>query len=195
MTGETTVQEAAQQDLHGNTITLEAYADTVLPGEKRWPGDRAIAGIAEGGGAVAAGAVSLVEQPEGGMAPMLDDVVKMLNAHTERYIKDHGIEPDDSAAPFVALSSEHRIALVGELCAPDHPEKRLWTGLALFFYMTYDAAAHMSTVDALEQGHPGLAAMDFLKPDADGLWRAPDFSYRRPLAKLHPNTSANGSMR
>lgn len=194
MTGEATVQEAAQQDLFGTTITLEAYADTILPGEKRWPGDRAIAGISKGGGAVVAGALELVQQPEGGMAPLLDDVVAGLNAHAERYIKDHGIEPDDTAAPFVTLSGEHRVALVQELTAPDHPEKQLWTGLALFFYMAYDAAAHMSTVDALEQGHPGLAAMDFLKPDADGLWRAPDFSYRRPLAQLHPDTLANGSL-
>jgi enediyne biosynthesis protein E8 len=194
MTGEATVQEAAQQDLYGITITLEAYADTVLPGEKRWPGDRAIAGISEGSGAVAAGAIELVQQPEGGMAPLLEDVAAGLNAHAERYIKDHGIEPDDSAAPFVTLSGEHRTALVQEITAWEHPEKQLWIGLALFFYMAYDAAAYMSTTDALAQGHPGLKAMDFLKPDADGLWRAPEFSYRRPLAKLHPDTLANGSL-
>jgi len=193
MTGETTVQPAAQQDPHGTTITLEAYADTIVPGEKRWPDDRAIAGIAEGGGAVAAGAVPLLEMPEGGMAPMLDDVVAALNAHAERYIKDNGIEPDDTAAPFVTLSSEHRIALVTEICDPDHPEKQLWIGLALYCYMAFDTGGHMHTVDAIAQGHPGLTKMDFLKPDTDGLWRFPDSSYRRPLARLHPNTTANGS--
>jgi len=193
MTGGTTVQPAAQQHQPGTTITLEAYADTIVPGEKRWPGDRAVAGIAEGGGAVAAGAVPLLEMPEGGMAPALDDVVAALNAHAERYHKDNEIEPDDSVPPFVALDSEHRIALVQELTAPGHPEKELWTGLALFCYMAFDTGAQMHTVDAIAQGHPGLTMMNYAKPDADGLWRFPDYSYRRPLARLHPDTTPSGS--
>jgi hypothetical protein len=193
MTGETTVQPAAQNDPRGTTITLEAYADTIVPGEKRWPDDRAIAGIAEGGGAVAAGALPLLEMPEGGMAPALDDVALALNAHAERYIKDNAIEPDDSVAPFVTLTSEHRIALVSEITHPEHPEKELWIGLALFCYMAFDTGAHMHTVDAIAQGHPGLVTMGYAKPDADGLWRFPDSSYRRPLARLHPNTTATGS--
>src|SRR4051812_23930655 len=34
------------------TLTLEAFADTIIPGEKRSPDDVAVAGAAEGGGAV-----------------------------------------------------------------------------------------------------------------------------------------------
>ncbi|MFD0887667.1 DUF5987 family protein, partial [Streptosporangium algeriense] len=30
-------------------MTLEAFADTIVPGEKRSPGDEAVAGAAEGG--------------------------------------------------------------------------------------------------------------------------------------------------
>ena len=43
-----------------SSITLEAYADTIVPGEKRWPGDRAIAGVSTGGGAVTGGALDLL---------------------------------------------------------------------------------------------------------------------------------------
>jgi hypothetical protein len=187
------VQTAAQNDPRGTTITLEAYADTIVPGEKRWPGDRAIAGIAEGGGAVAAGAVPLLEMPEGGMAPALDDVVDALNVHAERYRGEKGLEPDESVPPFVALASDDRVALVRELTAPGHPEKELWTGLALFCYMAFDTGGHMNTVDAIAQEHPGLTLMGYAKPDTDGLWRFPDYSYRRPLARLHPDTTPAGS--
>ena len=38
------------------TLVLEAFADTIIPGEKRTPDDRAVAGASVGGGAVAAGA-------------------------------------------------------------------------------------------------------------------------------------------
>jgi hypothetical protein len=59
--------------------------------------------------------------------------------------------------------------------------------------MAFDTAAHMHTVDAMAMGHPGLAAMGFQPPEADGLWRFADFSYRRPLANLHPRTTLSGS--
>jgi enediyne biosynthesis protein E8 len=191
--GENAVPSAAEDGDQFRTMTLEAYADTILPGEKRWPGDRAIAGVSEGGGAVTAGAVAVLETPEGGMAPALDDVVAALNAHAERYRGEHDLPVDESVAPFVALESPDRIGLITELTAPGHPEKELWTGLALFCYMAYDTAAHMHTTDALKEGHPGLISMGFAKPDDDGLWRFPDSSYRRQLSNLHPDTTPTGS--
>ncbi|MET8067907.1 DUF5987 family protein, partial [Micromonospora sp. NPDC005313] len=36
-------------------MTLEAFADTIIPGERRHATDRAVAGAADGGGAVASG--------------------------------------------------------------------------------------------------------------------------------------------
>src|SRR5206468_12435454 len=51
--------------------TLEAFADTLLPGEKRSPTDRAIAGAAPGAGAVQAGALDLMGFPAGGAGPAL----------------------------------------------------------------------------------------------------------------------------
>jgi hypothetical protein len=174
------------------TLTLEAYADTFVPGEKRWPGDRAIAGAAAGPGAVVAGAIELLETPATGVTFGLDDLVKALNGHAGQYVASHGIVVDESVPAFVALSYADRTGLVKSLIAPDHPEKDIWVLVALFCFMAFDTAAHMHTTDALAAGHPGLAAMGFAKPDADGLWRFPDFSYGRPLASLHPGTTPAG---
>ncbi|TNM34638.1 DUF5987 family protein [Streptomyces sedi] len=174
-------------------MTLEAFADTIIPGEKRWPGDRAVAGISEGGGAVAAGALMLLEMPEGGMENALDDLAEALNAHADEYRERHALAEDGSVPPFVALSAEQRVALVVELTTPGHPEKELWTGLALFCNMAFDTGAHSHTVDALREGHPGLVTLGFAAPDSDGLWRFPDFSYRERLASPHPDTTPTGS--
>jgi len=100
---------------------------------------------------------------------------------------------DGTVPAFVALPYEHRAAVILRLTAPGHPEKDGWVLLALFCNMAFDVAAHMHTTDAIAAGHPGLVAMGFAKPDPDGLWRFPAYSYRRPLANLHPATTASGS--
>lgn len=176
------------------TMTLEAFADTIIPGEKRSPDDRAIAGVSEGGGAVAAGALELLEHPAGGLAESLGGLAHLLNAHALAYAAEQGLTLDDSVPPFVALSYSDRTALILQLTAPGHPEKAMWVGLALFSNMAFDSAAHLGTIEALDAGHPGLTAMRFARPDADGLWRFPQYSYGRPLSTLHPLTSAHGSL-
>jgi Protein of unknown function (DUF1702)/Family of unknown function (DUF5987) len=173
--------------------TLEAFSDTIVPGEKRDPGDVVVAGAAPGPGAVAAGAIDLMNTREGGMAPMLVPLGELLNGHATTYAAEHGLALQEDLPPFVALTFEHRTTLVRQLCDPSHPEKEAWVGLALFANMAYDTAAHMSTRDAIAAGHPGLKAMGFALPDPDGLWRFPNYSYRRPLARLHPNTTPSGS--
>jgi enediyne biosynthesis protein E8 len=180
---------------HGptRTMTLEAYADTLVPGERRSPHDRAIAGAAPGGGAVAAGAIELLQTPATGLSTALDDFADALNVHAAAYASEHGLAEDSSAPQFVALSFADRTALVQALTAPGHPEKEIWVGLALFCFMAFDTAAHLKTVDAIAAGHPGRTAMGFAKPDVDGLWRFPDYSYGRPLARLHPDTTSSGS--
>ncbi|GAA3037056.1 DUF5987 family protein [Streptosporangium longisporum] len=175
------------------TATLEAFADTLIPGEKRSPDDRAIAGAAAGGGAVAAGAIELLEWPATGVSDALDDFTRDLNAHARAYAAEHDLELDASVPPFVALSFDHRTALVERLTAADHPERELWVLLAIFSYMAFDSAAHLHTRDALAAGHPGLTAMGLLPPDPDGLWRFPENSYGRALASPHPATTASGS--
>lgn len=174
--------------------TLEAFADTIIPGEKRSPDDVAIAGAAPGGGAVAAGALELLEWPATGITEGLGDLAVLLNEHARAYAAEHEVELDDSLPPFVALSFEHRTGLARRLLAPDHPEKEFWVLLALFSNMAFDVGAHMHTADAFAAGHPGLAAMGFARPGPDGLWRFPEYSYGRPLARLHPDTIASGSL-
>lgn len=174
-------------------MTLEAFADTIIPGNKRYPDDRAIAGVSEDGGAVAAGALELLESPAGGLADWLVGLAGMLNGHAQTFAADNGVQLDDSVPPFVSLSYEQRTRLVQLLTAADHPERQGWVNLVMFSNMAYDTGAHMHTTDALEAGHPGLTTMGFAAPDSDGLWRFPDYSYRRQLANIHPATTATGS--
>lgn len=172
--------------------TLEAYADTFVPGAKRWPGDQAVAGAAAGPGAVTAGAVELLQTSATGVTDGLPSLVDALNEHARGYAASHGIALGESAPPYVALAYADRIAVVRTLIAPGHPEKDIWVLVALFCFMAFDTAAHMHTTDALAAGHAGLTMIGFAKPDADGLWRFPDYSYGRQLSKVHPSTTAAG---
>ncbi|MEV4555574.1 DUF5987 family protein [Kitasatospora sp. NPDC049285] len=174
-------------------MTLEAFADTIVPGEKRSPEDRAVAGVAPGGGAVEAGAVALLETPATGVSDALDNYTEALNGHALAYADEHGLTLDQDVPPFVALEFDDRTALVRSLVAPEHPEKELWVLLTLFSNMAFDTGAHIHTSEAMANGHPGLAAMGFSQPDTDGLWRFPAFSYGRQLADLHPDTTPTGS--
>lgn len=183
----------AASDEQIRTMTLEAFADTIVPGAKRTPDDRAIAGVCDDPGAVEAGAIDMLETPATGVTAGLAPLSVALNAHAETYAASNGLDLDADVPAFVALAYEHRTALITELTRPGHPEKDGWVLLALFSNMAYDSAAHRSTTEALADGHPGLLAMGFAEPDTDGLWRFPDFSYGQELAKRHPNTTASGS--
>ncbi|WP_410658270.1 DUF5987 family protein [Amycolatopsis sp. lyj-112] len=173
--------------------TLEAYADTILPGEKRFPDDHAIAGAAPGPGAVVAGALELLHTEATGVTVGLPYLAQSLNDHAKVYAKDQELTLDETLPPFVALSFADRTELVRSLTAPGHPEKDGWVSLALFCNMSFDCAAHKHTAEAIAEGHPGLLAMGYTAPDEDGLWRFPKFSYRRELAKRHPDTTPSGS--
>ncbi|MEE1736253.1 DUF5987 family protein [Streptomyces sp. BE147] len=175
------------------TITLEAYADTIVPGQKRHDGDRAIAGVATGGGAVQAGALELLQWDATGIHDGLDDLARLVNEHATAYAAERNIALDPSVPPFVALEYDDRAALILLLTTPGHPEKDFWVMLSLFCNMAFDSAAHLPTAQALADGHPGLAAMGLSHPDADGLWRFKDFGYGRELARLHPDTTPSGS--
>ncbi|MEU8373311.1 DUF5987 family protein [Micromonospora sp. NPDC048894] len=178
---------------NSRTMTIEAFADTIVPGEKRSPDDQAVAGAAPGGGAVAAGALELLELPAGGLADSLDGLALTLDMHAGEYAAEQGIALDPALPAFVALPFAHRTELVRRLTDPEHPEKQMWVGLALFSNMAFDSAAHLPTVAALADGHPGLLHIGYHRPDADGLWRYPNYSYGRPLAPLHPDTTPTGS--
>jgi len=188
------VSSDTQDEEQINTMTLEAFADTIVPGAKRSPQDRAIAGVAEGGGAVAAGALELLNDPATGVTAGIGPLATALNGHARSYATERGLALDESVPPFVALGYDDRAALVESLTRPGHPERDGWVLLALFSNMAFDIAAHRHTAEAIEAGHPGLTAMGFASPDPDGLWRFQDYSYRRQLADLHPDTIASGSL-
>lgn len=175
------------------TLTLEAYADTIVPGEKRWPGDRAITGVSTGGGAVTSGALDLLRWDATGIHDGLEDLAKLVNEHAVVYAAKTGLTLDTDVPAFVALDYDDRVALIVELTAIGHPEKDFWVLLSLFCNMAFDSAAHVHTDDALAAGHPGLTAMGITAPDADGLWRFQEAGYGRQLADLHPDTTPSGS--
>ncbi|GIF72127.1 DUF5987 family protein [Asanoa siamensis] len=174
-------------------LTIEAFADTIVPGEKRSPDDRAVAGAAPGAGAVEAGALDLLRLPGGGLAEALDSLAVTVNEHAAEYARGKGLVLDDSVPPFVALPFDHRTELVRILTDPAHPEKQMWVSLALFCNMAFDSAAHLPTAQAFADGHPGLLGIGYFPPDTTGEFRFPDFSYGRQLAKHHPHTTATGS--
>ncbi|MGW1764057.1 DUF5987 family protein [Streptomyces sp. NPDC002073] len=174
-------------------MTLEAYADTIIPGQKRSAEDRAIAGVTTGGGAVEAGALELLRWDATGIHDGLDDLADLANTHAEAYAAELGLDLDEDVPPFVALDYGHRVALIQRLTTPGHPEKDFWVMLSLFCNMAFDSAAHLHTAEAIADGHPGLVAMGLPHPGADGLVRFKEFGYGRELARLHPDTTPSGS--
>lgn len=185
-----TVTPDAEQTI---TMTFEAFADTIIPGEKRYPDDHAVAGVATGGGAVASGAMAVLRTEEGGMAPALPSLAEALNGHARQYAAEAGLALDPAVPEFVALDYPHRVELIRQLVAEGHPEREVWVSVAMFSTIAFDAAAHVHVTDALAEGHPGLTTMGFAAPNTDGLWRFPAYSYGRQLATPHPDTTPSGS--
>lgn len=175
------------------TMTLEAFADTIIPGVRRFPDDRAIAGVEDDPGAVEAGALELLAHPALGLTDALDGIAGLLNMHAQNYARARQVALDPAVPPFVALDFDERTALVQELTDPSHPEREVWFGVALYCTMAFDSAPHLSTPQAIAQEHPGLRLLGFAPPDDDGLWRFSRFSYQRQLADPHPQTTSTGN--
>jgi hypothetical protein len=174
--------------------TLEAFADTLIPGEKRSPLDRAIAGAVTGPGAVQAGALELMNFPAAGTGPALPALAAGLNGHASQFAAQHGIVLDPTVAPFVSLDFAQRTTLLVEILDGTGPDQLAYFALAGIVFIAYHTAGHLHTTEALAAGHPGLAAIRFPLPQADGKWRFPEFSYHRVLAQKHPR-SRRGSPR
>ncbi len=173
--------------------TLEAFADTMIPGERRAPGDLPIAGVVTGPGAVQAGVVDVLNSPDLPLAPLLPEIAVLLDARATAYAALHLILLSPTSPPFVGLSFSHRTDLVGGLFGPDDVDRQIWQVLSLIVGLAFDTAAQSDTREALAADHPGLTWLGFPAPDADGLWRFPQFSYGRALATPHPATTASGS--
>lgn len=171
--------------------TLEAFADTVVPGEKRSAGDKVIAGAGAGPGAVQAGAVAVLTLPELPLTPLLPGLAAGVNTEATAYAAAHGVVPEPGLPPFVGLPFEHRTGLLRQMLAEGFVNKG-WTLLAAIAALAFDTAAHLHTPEVAGE-HPGLTYLRFPLPDADGLWRFPEFTYGRALAPLHPATTPSGS--
>ena len=172
--------------------TLEAFADTLIPGEKRHAEDRAVAGAAKGPGAVQAGAVDLLHFPPAGVAPVVAGIAAGLSLRATTFALEQGIALDPTVAPWVSLDFEQRTQLAVVLLDGRDPDQALWEAVGALVFLAFHTAGHLHTADAVRAGHPGLTAIGFPQPDDDDLWRFPDHSYRRSLARPHPATTAGG---
>ncbi len=170
------------------TQTLEAYADTLIPGEKRFPADRAIAGVVSGAGAVQGGAIEMMNFAPVGFGPVLPLLAFSINVYALLYALLTGIDLDGTVPPFVALDFESRTALLVAILGGNGQDQPAFYGLAAVCFVAYNTAAYLPTAVAIADGHPGLTAIGFPPPNSDGLWRFPEFSYRRVLARAHPRS-------
>jgi len=186
----TTQIPASDSDADPTTLTLEAYADTLIPGEKRFPDDVAIAGVVTGPGAVQGGAIDMMNFV--GLGPTLALLALQINAAAIAYALLNGITLDPNLPPLVSLNFAQRTGLLVELLALNAPGRGVYSGLAALCFVAFNTAGYLDTVVAIEQGHPGLTAIGFPPPNSDGKWRFPDFSYQQVLAKPHPR-SKNGN--
>lgn len=175
-----------------SVATLEAFADTLIPGEKRTPEDRTVAGAASGPGAVHAGAVDCIYFPPAAIGTVAPALAAGLNLRAMDYAGRNQVPLDPTVPPFVALDFDQRTELCVHILDGDDPDQPLWEALAAIVFLAYHTAGHLPTAEAVRSGHPGLAAIGFPAPDDDGLWRFPTFSYGRTLASPHPGATAKG---
>ncbi|WP_435279884.1 DUF5987 family protein [Streptomyces sp. 1222.5] len=172
---------------------MEAFADTLIPGERRYGGDLAIAGAVSGPGAVQAGVLTTFTSPELPLATVLPEIAALLNARAIAYAATHLIVLPIVLPAFVGLSFHHRTTLVRGLYGPEDPDRAVWQMLSLLCGLAFDTAAHLDTRQAVASGHAGLSWLGFPPPGSDGLWRFPNHSYNKALATMHPATTASGS--
>jgi hypothetical protein len=169
------------------TETLEAFADTLIPGQKRSPTDRAIAGVVKGPGAVQGGALRMMNFPPIGVQALLPGLAFTLNVYAFAYAVSHKITLDLKAPPFVELDFESRTALLLSIFEGSGQDRAAFSALAALTFAAYNTAGYLPTAEAIMNGHPGLKAIGFPAPNANGVWRFPKFSYRRVLARPYPN--------
>lgn len=176
------------------TLTLEAFGDTLIPGRKRYQSDYAVAGVSKTAGAVQAGLMAFLQFGPVGVAPALPGFAAAIDAAATAYAAQHRIVLDPTLPPFVALRYHDRHAVVTQRLEESSGDQQLlWFAMAGLVFLAYHTAGHLPTAQAIRDGHPGLRAIGFPKPDHDGLWRFPHFSYRRRLARRHPRTTGKGS--
>jgi hypothetical protein len=128
-----------------------------------------------------------------GVGPALPALAAAVNARAAAYAAAQQLVSDPTVPPFVGLDFTHRTRLAVELLDFTQPDYLAYYALAALACLGFHTAGHLHTADAVRNGHPGLATLGFPQPDPDGLWRFPEFSYRRRLARQHPHTTRSGN--
>jgi hypothetical protein len=134
---------------------------------------------------VQAGALDLLRLPAAGVAALLPAFAAGLDARATVYAASHAILLDPTVRPLVSLDFAQRTALLVQVLDGTDPDQAVYFALAALVFLAYHTAGHRNLAEAVRAGHPGLAAIGFPRPDPDGLWRFPAFSYRRVLAAKH----------
>jgi len=153
--------------------TLQAFADTMLPGRKATTTDLgneihplAIAGVDSEPGAVEADALLLYHDPLIGFDALEGPFLSELSARSLA-----------RGAPFLNLTFEQRVEVCLEGLAPGNPSVLVWEAAAAVPFTAFLAAAEQNeaTIDTSSayqvMGYPGTAPNGYA-----------EFSYRRKLA-------------
>jgi len=153
--------------------TLQAFADTMLPGRKATTTDLgneihplAIAGVDSEPGAVEADALLLYHDPLIGFDALEGPFLSELSARSLA-----------RGAPFLNLTFEQRVEVCLEGLDPGNPSVLVWEAAAAVPFTAFLAAAEQSeaTIDTSSayqvMGYPGTAPNGYA-----------EFSYRRKLA-------------
>ena len=107
--------DQAQAAILRTRDTFEALADTVVPGARRFAGDRVVLGAASGPGAVHAGAWQMYNDPDVGLAPLLPALGAVLDVEASRYAAAHGGLLSHGVPSFVNLDFTGRTGVVRKL--------------------------------------------------------------------------------
>ena len=153
--------------------TLQAFADTIVPGRKALTTDLgneidplAIAGVDNAPGAVEADALLLYHDPLIGFEALEGPFLSELSARSLA-----------RGAPFLNLTFEQRVEVCLEGLAPSNPSVQVWEAAAAVPFTAFLAAAEQSdaTIDTSSayqvMGYPGTAPNGYA-----------EFSYKRKLA-------------
>jgi hypothetical protein len=159
--------------------TLQAFADTILPGRKAARTDLgdeidplAIAGVDDQPGAVEADALRLYHDPLVGFDALAPAFLSDLNGRA----LEHG-------GPFVSLTFEARVATCLSGLSFDNPNRALWEAAAAVPFTAFCAAAeHESGTSANASGY---RVMGYPGAAPNGYRRS---SYRRKLAAERTRT-------
>lgn len=162
--------------------TLQAFADTIIPGRKATRTDLgdeidplAIAGVDDQPGAVEADALRLYHDPLTGFDALAPPFLADLNG---RALQQGG--------PFLSLSYDQRVAVALSGLSFDNPSRVLWEAAAAVPFTAFCAAAEHETGTSANasgyrvMGYPGAAPKGYRGA-----------SYRR---KLSTERTRNGSL-